>query len=107
PDAEGPLPLVAGQPTSVPYTLSVHFLEERLTFGLSFVGVKQATGDEIGVRAEMGYDKQPLAGLPPNAIRVRIARPGETLGNILHDQDVKLGPPGPGDATPPDVQKIE
>ena len=96
------------QGSNVPYTLSAHFLEQRLDFTMSFLGVGQGTGDQIGIRAQIGYDDQPLTGLPPNAVRVEIARPGESLGTLLNTMDTASAPdPTPADTTPPHAQKTD
>lgn len=69
----------------VPYNLNVFFLERDLDYRLSFDAIRGRTGDKIRLRATVSYDGKPLAGLPANAIRVRILRPNEGLGTILHD----------------------
>jgi len=69
----------------VPYNLNVFFLERDLDYRLSFDTIRARTGDKIRLRATVSYDGKPLAGLPANAIRVRILRPNEGLGTILHD----------------------
>jgi len=68
---------------TLPYTLSVFYLEQYLDYQFSFDTVHTATGDSIRLRALMAYGGQPLTNLPPDAIRVRIQRPQEGLGNIL------------------------
>ncbi len=73
------------EPGDVPYTLNVLFLEQHLDYRLSFDQIRAGTGDAIRVRANVAYDGKPLAGLPAGAFRVRIQRPGEGLGTILHD----------------------
>jgi opacity protein-like surface antigen len=83
-----------GHPEPVPYTLNVLFLEQHLDYRLSFDQIRAATGDTIRVRANISYDGKPLASLPADAIRVRIQRPGEALGTILHETRVDV-PSGP------------
>ena len=68
---------------TLPYTLSVFYLEQYLDYQFSFDTVHTATGDSIRLRALMAYGGHPLTNLPPDAIRVRIQRPQDGLGNIL------------------------
>jgi hypothetical protein len=89
---------------AVPYTLNVLFLEQHLDYRLSFDQIHAATGDAIRVRANVSYDGKPLAGLPANAIRVRIQRPGEGLGTILHDTHVDDNNSGPTTTPAGDIQ---
>ena len=96
------------EPGPVPYTLNVLFLEQHLDYRLSFDQVHAATGDAIRVRANVTYDGKPLAELPANAIRVRIQRPGEGLGTILHNDQsaIPSTPPQNGDVQSPYNQKL-
>jgi hypothetical protein len=95
----------AGTPP-IPFNFSTHFLENRLSYTTSFDAIHQGTGDRFNVRAELGYDGLPLRNLPAGSIRVRIARPGESIGNILHDSVGNI-PPGTGpDPTTPYQQKV-
>src|ERR1044071_5709552 len=82
------------KPDPVPYTLSVFFKERRLDYLFSFDNVHAATGDALGIRALVSWDGKPLTGLPDGAIRVRIQRPPEGLGTILHGtrREVSSGP---------------
>ncbi|MFL6246703.1 MAG: outer membrane beta-barrel protein [Thermoanaerobaculia bacterium] len=75
------------QSASVPYTLNVLFLERHLDYRVSPAG----TGDTIQLRANVTYDGKPLTKLPANAIRARVQRPHEGIGNILHDTRVESG----------------
>jgi hypothetical protein len=73
---------------SLPYTLTVFFLEEHLDYHFTFDGapakaVAPGTGDSIRLRATLSWNGKPLTRLPAGAIRVRIQRPAEGLGNIL------------------------
>ncbi len=68
----------------IPYTLNVIFAEKHLDYRLAFDHVHTATGDNIGIQAVVAWDGKPLPGLPAGAIRVRIQRPPEALGSILH-----------------------
>ena len=56
------------------------------------------------MRANVSYDGKPLAGLPADAIRVRIQRPGEGLGTILHDTQVADSSTGPTTTPAGDIQ---
>jgi hypothetical protein len=69
----------------LPYTLNVFFLERHLDYRVAFDSTGEGTGDNIRLRATVAYDGKPLAGLPPGAIRVRVQRPPEGLGTILHN----------------------
>jgi hypothetical protein len=77
--------------TPIPYTLNVFFLEKHLDYRLSLDTIRTGTGDSMRVVANVLYDGKPLAGLPAGAIRVRIQRPPEGLGTILHDSKVDVG----------------
>jgi hypothetical protein len=98
-------PSFTGAPNAdVPYTLNVFFLEGSLDYRISSETVHAATGDTIALRAKVTYDGKPLTHLPPDAIRVRIQRPPEALGTILHD--ARFNDPSSGNTTTPsgDVQ---
>jgi hypothetical protein len=69
---------------SVPYTLNALFLERHLDYRLSIDPARAMTGDKLTVRAVVAWDGKPLTGLPGGALRVRIQRPPESLGTILH-----------------------
>src|ERR1051325_1378060 len=69
----------------VPYTLNVFFKERSLDYVLTFDNLHAVTGDTLGIRALVSWDGKPLTGLPDGAIRVRIQRPQESLGTILHN----------------------
>jgi hypothetical protein len=69
----------------VPYTLNVFFLEKHLDYQFSLDNIHAITGDKLGIRVLVAWDGQPLTNLPDGAIRVRIQRPTEGLGTILHD----------------------
>lgn len=83
----------------VPYNLNVFFLERDLDYRLSFDTIHTRTGEGIRLRASVSYDGKPLTGLPANAIRVRVLRPNEGLGTILHD--TKLADKSSGSTTTP------
>ena len=74
---------------SVPYTLNALFLERHLDYRISVDPARANTGDQLTVRAVVAWDGKPLSGLPGGAIRVRIQRPPESLGTILHGADFK------------------
>jgi hypothetical protein len=78
----------------VPYTLTVFFLEKHLDYQFSFDNIHAVTGDKLGIRCLVAWDGKPLTGLPDGAIRVRIQRPPEGLGTILHStrREVASGP---------------
>ena len=78
----------------VPYTLNVFFKERSLDYVLTFDNLHAVTGDTLGIRALVSWDGKPLTGLPDGAIRVRIQRPQESLGTILHNtrREVSSGP---------------
>ena len=69
---------------SVPYTLNALFLERRLDYRISIDPARARTGDTLKLRAVVAWDGKPLSGLPAGALRVRIQRPPESLGTILH-----------------------
>jgi opacity protein-like surface antigen len=88
----------------VPYTLNVFFLEQKLDYRLTLDQIHPGTGDAIRVRANVSYAGKPLAGLPADAIRVRIQRPSEGLGTILHDTHVDDNATGPTTTPTGDIQ---
>jgi hypothetical protein len=69
---------------SVPYTLNALVLERHLDYRLSIDPARAMTGDKLTVRAVVAWDGKPLTGLPAGALRMRIQRPPESLGTILH-----------------------
>ncbi len=93
-----------GSTEPVPYTLNVLFLERHLDYRLSFDQIHAATGDKLGFRATIAWDGKPLTGLPPGAIRVRIARPPEAIGNILHEARVADRVAGSAKTSSGDIQ---
>jgi hypothetical protein len=70
--------------TSIPYTVNTLFLERHLDYRLSIHPARASTGDKLTVRAVVAWDGKPLTRLPAGALRVRIQRPPESLGTILH-----------------------
>jgi hypothetical protein len=92
----------------VPYTLNVFFLERQLDFQLSLDTPHAVAGDKLGIRAVVDWDGKRLAGLPPGSIRVRVQRPPEGLGTILHNTRVDLSTkPKPGDTKTPLEVKLQ
>lgn len=78
----------------VPYTLNIFFKERSLDYVFTFDNLHAVTGDTLGIRALVSWDGKPLTGLPDGAIRVRIQRPQESVGTILHNtrREVSSGP---------------
>ena len=70
---------------NVPYSLTAFVLERHLDYRVSFDTSREGTGDTIKLRATLSYDGKALTKLPANAIRVRIQRPPQGLGTLLHD----------------------
>ena len=68
----------------VPYTLNVMFLEKHLDYQFSLDNLHAVTGDPLGIRVLVDWDGKPLTGLPAGAIRVRVLRQPDGMGNILH-----------------------
>lgn len=91
---------------AVPYTLNAFVVERSLETQLTLDSAPTATGDTIAIRARLAYDHKPLNKLPANAIRVRVQRPAEALGTILHDTRVDALPPAGADAMTPYQRKV-
>jgi len=72
----------------VPYVLNAMFRERHLDYTLSVEPGRAATGDKLMVRAVVDWDGKQLTGLPDGAIRVRVQRPGASIGTILHENRV-------------------
>jgi hypothetical protein len=68
----------------VPYTLNVFFLEKHLDYQFSLDNLHPVTGDPLGIHVVVDWNGKPLTGLPEGAIRVRVQRPQEGIGTILH-----------------------
>jgi hypothetical protein len=97
-------------PVAVPYHLSVYANDKSLDYRLSVTKPEPGTGQDLVVTADLGYDAKSLTGLT-GAVVVKIHRPGEGLGNILHDTQVPgnvlNGPGGSGDVNDPTQNKID
>jgi hypothetical protein len=65
------------------YQLSVYALDADLKYSLSLGHQRIGAGDGLPLAVEVSYKGVPLTNIP-SGIRVRPARPGEGLGNILH-----------------------
>ena len=79
------------QAPTVPYSLHVYFVERSLDFRLEVEPKRVRTGDTISVRVRASYDGRPLDKLPAGAIKVRVQRPQESLGTILHRARTQSG----------------
>lgn len=93
--------------TSIPYALNAFILERHLDYQLSADPIRLRTGEPIRLRAELSYAGKPLTRLPAGAIRVRVQRPAEGLGSVLHA--AKTPPKGSildGDAQTPLQRKL-
>lgn len=89
------------------YHMSVVSVEGRLTYQFH-ESARLGTGVPVKLRVELGWDGTELADLPSGSIKATIERPGENLGNILHDS-TKNGDPKnvSGDAQDALAAKIE
>jgi VWA domain-containing protein len=75
---------------AVPYLLSVMFLEKHLDYQFSLDNLHAVTGDPLGIKVLVDWDGKPLAGLPAGAIKVRVQRQPDGMGNVLHASNVKV-----------------
>jgi hypothetical protein len=82
----------------VPYLLNVLFLEKHLDYQFSLDRIHAVTGDPLGIRVLVDWDGKPLEGLPAGAIKVRVQRQPDGMGNILHGSRIKV--PGGNTVTP-------
>jgi hypothetical protein len=82
----------------VPYTLNAMFLEGHLDYQFSLDNLHAVTTDPLGIRVLIDWDGKPLSGLPAGAIKVRVLRQPDGMGNILHASKVKV--PGGNTITP-------
>jgi von Willebrand factor type A domain len=89
------------------YHISVVASEGKLSYRF-YDNAQLGTGLPVTLRAELGWDGKPLDNLPPGSIKAIVERPGENLGNILHDSkatgDLKNDS---GDAQDPLSAKID
>jgi hypothetical protein len=96
-------------PASVPYHFGAYTYEGKLDFSGMLPPVKRRTGDPITVTTEVGFAGAPVTNAA-GKITLRVARPGESIGNLLHDLDVPqnvLDTPTTGDATTPYDRKVK
>jgi len=91
---------------SIPYTLSAFLVERELQYQFSAGRTTTATGEAIDLRATIAFDHKSLGKLPKNAVRVRVQRPSEGLGTILHATRGGDDPASNGDAMSPYEQKV-
>ncbi len=82
----------------VPYTLNVLFLEGHLDYQFSFGNLHAVTGDPLDLKVLVDWDGKPLKGLPAGAIRVRVLRQPDGMGNLLHQ--TRTDTPGGPTITP-------
>ena len=82
----------------VPYLLNVMFLEKHLDYQFSLDNLHAVTGDSLGIKVLVDWDGKPLTGLPAGAIKVRVQRQPNGMGNVLHASQVKV--PGGNTVTP-------
>jgi hypothetical protein len=73
----------------VPYVLNAIILERHLDYTLSVNPGRAATGEKLNIRAVVDWDGKRLNNLPAGAIHVRVLRPGQDLGTLLHDTPFK------------------
>jgi hypothetical protein len=71
----------------IAYHISAFSVEGQLSYRVSDSG-RLGTGQPVVVRAEVGFNGKPLDHLPAGALKVTVERPGENMGNILHDSTV-------------------
>lgn len=91
----------AVQLPEVPYYLGIYTYEGKLDFEGALPSESTRTGDPVTVRTELAFDRQPVTNAE-GRIKLRIARPGESIGNLLHDLSVDpavLGTELPGSDT--------
>jgi hypothetical protein len=74
------------------FQLSVYALDARLKYALSFGRQRTGAGDALPLAADVSYDGAALTNIV-GGIRVRPARPGEGLGNVLHASTADPSPP--------------
>ncbi|HXA20285.1 MAG TPA: vWA domain-containing protein [Thermoanaerobaculia bacterium] len=82
----------------VPYFLNVMFLEKDLDYQFTLDNLHAVTGDSLGIHVLVDWDGKPLPGLPAGAIKVRMQRQPDGMGNILHASHIKV--PGGNTITP-------
>jgi hypothetical protein len=94
-------------PPALQYHISVVASEGKLSYRF-YDSARLGTGVPVTLRAELGWEGKPLDNLPAGSITATIERPGENLGNILHDSTATGTPSNPaGDAQDALAAKIE
>jgi hypothetical protein len=66
------------------------FLEKHLDYQFSLDNLHAVTGDPLGIRVLVDWDGKPLTGLPSGAIKLRVQRQTDGMGNILHASHAKV-----------------
>lgn len=92
----------------IPYTLTTFVVEDELEYRVSTGDAVIRTGDPVPIRVNVTYAGQALNKLPGGAIRVRVQKPAEGLGTILHNasaSNIATTTPG-GDTQRPYDQKV-
>jgi opacity protein-like surface antigen len=72
---------------AVDYYLGAYTYEGKLDLEGALPPQAIYTGDSVTVRTELAFDHMPVTTAEGH-VRLRIARPGESIGNLLHDTDV-------------------
>jgi von Willebrand factor type A domain len=92
----------------IPYTLTAFAVEDELEYRVSTGDAVIATGDTVPIRVSVTYAGRPLNKLPNGAIRVRVQKPAEGLGTILHNaRGTDTSAPAPaGDTRTPYDRKV-
>lgn len=94
-----------GLNTPASYDLSAYSVDARLSYELHANPQRVGTGDALLLAVEIGHDGQPLRNIP-GGVRLRLARPEEGLGNILHSTTVRPDSPSGPDAPSPYNTKV-
>jgi hypothetical protein len=69
----------------IDYSLNVFFSEKHLDYQYALDNIHPVAGDKLGIHVLIDWDGKPLTGLPDGAIRARVLRQPEGMGNILHN----------------------
>ncbi|HEV7505503.1 MAG TPA: hypothetical protein VGS07_11370 [Thermoanaerobaculia bacterium] len=93
----------------VQYHLGAYTYEGKLDYQSALPAAEIRTGDGIAVRTEISFAGTPVTTAEGH-VTLRVARPGESFGNILHDTDVDPSvlttEPLSGDKTSPYQRKV-